>query len=317
MTGGSGLIGHFLLQRLLQQGFEVVGLLRKTPSSVRHPLLKWVEGDILDSVLLRDIVSQVDEVYHCAGFVSYAPQDVNLLQQINVEGTENIVNACLMHPEVKLCHISSIAAISRKKGQEVIDESSKWESVAEKSSYAISKHFAEMEVWRGVAEGLKAVIVNPSIVLGPGDWNRSSTQLFKYVADERLFYVHGYSNFVDVRDVVEGIALLMKGNHFGERFIINGHHETYQNFFEEVANVWGKKSPKLKVPNWMTEILWRAEAVRGRVTGKRPLITKETARIAQERHFYTNLKVREATGMEFRPLHETIEWSCQSLSAQM
>ncbi|MGV3540234.1 MAG: NAD-dependent epimerase/dehydratase family protein [Rufibacter sp.] len=313
ITGGSGLIGQFLLQRLLAEGNSVVALFRETVSDFAHPNLEWVNGDILDVVLLKSLVADVQEVYHCAGFVSYSPQDSDWLQQINAEGTANIVDACLENPEVRLCHVSSIAAINRAKNDTVINEDAKWDAGVERSTYAVSKFYAEMEVWRGISEGLKAVIVNPSIVLGPADWSRSSTQLFKYVADERPFYTQGFANFVDVRDVVEAIMQLMQGGFWGERFILNGHQTSYLSFFQQVAQQFGKKVPNIKVPNWMAEIIWRVESVRGLLTRAKPLITKETARIAKQEHFYSNAKVKAATGMKFRPLEETVQWCTQEL----
>jgi nucleoside-diphosphate-sugar epimerase len=143
---------------------------------------------------------------------------------------------------------------------------------------------------------------------------RSSTQLFDYVARERPFYTHGYANFVDVRDVVEAMLRLMNGNQWGERFILNAHQTTYEDFFRRVAALMGKKAPRIKIPVWVAEIVWRVESVRGKLTGTKPLITKETARIAQEEHFYSNGKVRQATGITFRPLEDTLRWSCQELT---
>ncbi|GAA4312979.1 NAD-dependent epimerase/dehydratase family protein [Nibribacter koreensis] len=313
VTGGSGLIGQFLLQQLQVAGYEVIALYRNTPPSHEAIGLKWVEGDVLDPLLLHSLVKEVEEVYHCAGFVSYSPQDANVMQQINVEGTANIVDACLQFPEVKLCHVSSIAAINRKKGDSVITEEAKWDPNEERSVYAFSKYAAEVEVWRGISEGLKAVIVNPAIVLGPADWKRSSTQLFKYAWDEHAFYTAGYANFVDVRDVVQAMTLLMQGDHWGRRFILNAHQITYQEFFQRVATCFTKKPPTIKVSNWLTEVIWRAEALRGKLIGSRPLITKETARVAKEKHFYSNAKIKEALGFEFRPLEDTLAWCCQSL----
>ncbi|RNI26176.1 NAD-dependent epimerase/dehydratase family protein [Rufibacter latericius] len=314
ITGGSGLLGHFLLLRLLEEGYAVTALYRQTVSEVTHPNLRWVQGDVLDPMLVRSLVQEVEEVYHCAGFVSYAPQDAGLLQQVNVDGTTNVVDACLAKPGVRLCHVSSIAAINRKKGEKVIHEEAKWDSAAERSVYAYSKHYGEVEVWRGISEGLKAVIVNPSVILGPGDLDRSSTQLFKYISEERAFYTHGYVNLVDVRDVVDAMVLLMNGNHWGERFIINGHQTSYQHFFHSVATLMGKKAPFVKVPSWVAEIVWRLESVRGSLTGNKPLITKETARIAKEEHFYSNEKIKAATGISFRPLEDTLRWSCKHLA---
>ncbi|MBC3541857.1 NAD-dependent epimerase/dehydratase family protein [Rufibacter sediminis] len=314
ITGGTGLLGRFLLQRLLSEGCKVTAFYRKTLPDTSHPNLHWVEGDILDPLLLRSLIQEVEEVYHCAGFVSYAPQDAGLLQQVNVEGTANIVDACLIKPDVRLCHVSSIAAVNRKKGENLIHEDVKWDMAAERSVYAFSKHYAEMEVWRGISEGLKAVIINPSVILGPGDMDRSSTQLFKYISEERAFFTRGYANFVDVRDVVEAMVLLMNGNHWGERFIINGHTTSYQHFFQAVAVLMGKRAPYVKVPSWVSEIVWRLESMRGKLTGVKPLITKETARIAKEKHFYSNAKVKAATGIMFRPLEDTLRWSCEELA---
>ena len=315
MTGGSGLLGQFLLQQLLVEGYDITALYRKTVPSLEG--IKWVEGDILDPMLLQELAGQADEVYHCAGFVSYSPQDATLLQQINVEGTANVVDACLQFPEVKLCHVSSIAAINRKKGDAFITEEAKWDPNEERSIYAFSKYAAEVEVWRGVSEGLKAVIVNPSIVLGPADWRRSSTQLFKYAWDEHAFYTSGYANFVDVRDVVNAMTLLMAGDYWGQRFILNAHQITYQEFFQRVAACFGKKPPTVRVSSWLTEIIWRMEALRGKLTGARPLITKDTARVAKEKHFYSHAKIRQALNLEFRPLEETLEWCCQTLKKEM
>jgi dihydroflavonol-4-reductase len=316
VTGGSGLIGQFLLQQLQKEGYEVTALYRQTAPVTTISEVNWVEGDILDPVLLQSLIKEVDEVYHCAGFVSYAPQDATVLQQINVEGTANIVNACLLYPSVKLCHVSSIAAVNRKKGDAVITEDAKWDTNEERSVYAFSKYSAEVEVWRGISEGLKAVIVNPSIVLGPTDWKRSSTQLFKYAWDEHAFYTEGYANFVDVRDVVQAMTLLMQGDYWGNRFILNAHQITYQEFFQRAASCFNKKPPTMRVSNWLTEIIWRTEALRGKLTGARPLITKDTARVAKEKHFYSNVKIKEALGFEFRPLDETIGWCCQALKQE-
>ncbi|QHL88663.1 NAD-dependent epimerase/dehydratase family protein [Nibribacter ruber] len=317
VTGGSGLIGQFLLQQLQAEGYEVSALYRNTIPQVEAPGITWVEGDILDPVLLRSLMAKVQAVYHCAGFVSYAPQDKDLLQQINVEGTANVVDACLQFPGVALCHVSSIAAVNRKKGDTIITEEAKWDPGEERSAYAFSKYAAEVEVWRGISEGLQAVIVNPSIVLGPADWNRSSTQLFKYAWQEHAFYTLGYANFVDVRDVVKAMTLLMEGGHWGNRFILNAHQITYQEFFERAAQCFGKKPPTIKVAGWLTEVLWRLEALRGSVTGAKPLITKDTARVAKERHFFSNEKVKKALGMEFRPLEETLDWCCLRLKQEI
>jgi dihydroflavonol-4-reductase len=319
VTGGSGLIGSYLIPALVAQGHRVRALYRgQVPAVVGTDQVEWVEGDILDIALLRSALQGVGYVFHSAGLVSYAPQDAELLQQVNVEGTANIVNACLEAEQpVKLCHVSSIAAVGRSKASSVLNkatsvlnEDSKWTAGEKQSAYAESKHFGELEVWRGIAEGLRAVIVNPSVVLGPADWNRSSTRLFKYVYQERAFYTGGSANFVDVRDVAEVMLRLAFSDISGERFILTAGQLTYKAFFEEAAKCFGKRAPSYRVSPALAEVVWRLEHARAWLTGGRPLITKDTARVSAKTHLFDNQKVRKTLGMEFRPLPESIAWTC-------
>jgi dihydroflavonol-4-reductase len=320
VTGGSGLIGSFLIEHFLERGLAIKALYRQTiPAHLAaEPLIDWIQGDISDSFLLREIIRQVDQVYHCAGLVSYAPQDAELLRETNVAGTINVVDACLENPRVTLCHVSSVAAIGSAKGQAVVTEEAKWEPAAEHSLYGSSKYLGELEVWRGIAEGLQAFIVNPSVVLAPArDWGRSSAQLFKYVADERRFFTRGQANFVDVRDVVSCMTTLMADPAAcGQRYILNAGTLPYQQFFEQVAACLGKKAPSLKVPEVLTALIWRAESLRAFFTGKRPLITKDTANMAKRSHVYSSQKVKQQVPGVFRPVAETITWCCQELKRQ-
>ncbi|QNF33159.1 NAD-dependent epimerase/dehydratase family protein [Adhaeribacter swui] len=315
VTGSSGLIGSYLLAQLLEQGHLVKALVRSQPNSnqLQHINLQYIVGDILDVSVLQQAIADNDYVFHCAGLVSYAPQDADLLKQINVEGTANVVNTCLARQGVKLCHVSSVAAIGQQKGASILDETAKWDPNAEVSVYASSKYFAELEVWRGVAEGLAAVIVNPSVILGPADWTRSSTQLFKYVFNQNAFYTGGYINFVDVRDVVASMLALTFSEISGERFILNAGQVVYKDFFKKVADYLNRKPPGIKVPGALTEIIWRLESLRSFFTGKRPLITKDTARIAKKNYLYANTKISKQLAFTFKTLEETLNWSCQEL----
>ncbi|GAB3826907.1 NAD-dependent epimerase/dehydratase family protein [Pontibacter rugosus] len=318
VTGGSGLIGSFLIPELLRLQYQVRALYRgQIPAVKGAENVQWLEGDILDPALLREALKGVTHVFHCAGLVSYAPQDEELLKQVNIEGTANVVDACLEAGNIKLCHVSSIAAIGRPKNVEVLDEKAKWDPAEDISAYASSKYFAELEVWRGVAEGLAAVMVNPSVVLGPADWSRSSTQLFKYVYNERPFYTAGEANFVDVRDVVQTMMQLTFSDITGERYILNSERLGYKAFFEEVARCFGKKAPGVKVPPMVAEVVWRLEHVRSWLTGRRPLITKDTARTAKKTHLFSSSKITKTLGYTFKPVSESVLWVCQELQAQV
>ncbi|TGE27217.1 NAD-dependent epimerase/dehydratase family protein [Hymenobacter metallicola] len=322
VTGGSGLIGSFLISALVARGQAVRALYRRqVPTFPAASQVEWVEGDILDALVIRQALEGVEHVFHCAGLVSYAPQDEAALQQINVEGTANIVDACLDRKGIRLCHVSSVAALGGNAAAEqepgkmqVLTEEAKWDLGAAHPAYATSKYLGELEVWRGVAEGLSAVIVNPSVVLGAADWDRSSTRLFRYAHNEHAFYTPGNINFVDVRDVVEAMVhLAFQPAIAGQRFILNAGAVPLHDFLAQAAACFGKKAPRIAVPDWAAELIWRTEHARSLLTGARPLITKDTARAGRKPVVYQSQKVQNTTGLRFRPLAETIEWCCQEL----
>ncbi|OON70486.1 NAD-dependent epimerase/dehydratase family protein [Hymenobacter sp. CRA2] len=320
VTGGSGLIGSYLIPALQARGLAVRALYREqVPRQVPGAdKVEWVQGELRDSGVLRDALAGVTHVFHCAGLVSYAPQDAELLQQVNVEGTAAVVDACLSRPGVRLCYVSSVAALGglpeTATGPE-LDETAKWDLGAAHGHYATSKYLGETEVWRGVAEGLSAVIVNPSVILGATDWTRSSTRLFRYAHDEHSFYTPGSVNFVDVRDVVEAMLRLTldRSDVSGERYILSAGALPLIEFFRQAAAYFGKKAPTVEVPDWAAEAIWRLEHLRSLVTGSRPLITKDTARAGRRPVVYRAEKVQRAVGLEFRPLAETIRWACAGL----
>ncbi|MBC6990940.1 NAD-dependent epimerase/dehydratase family protein [Hymenobacter sp. BT491] len=323
VTGGSGLVGSFLIPALIARGHQVRALYRKTiPQLENTGEIEWLEGDIRDTGLLRTALQNVTHVFHCAGLVSYAPQDEEALQQVNVEGTATIVDACLEHPGVRLCHVSSVAALGGAQTPEsvagqkvkVLDENAKWDLGAEHPAYATSKYLGELEVWRGISEGLSAVMVNPSVILGPADWDRSSTRLFRYAYNEHAFYTPGFVNAVDVRDVVDAMLRLTFDTAIsGERFILSAEVISLWELLGQAAACFGKKPPTTSVPNWAAEIIWRLEHARAMLTGARPLITKDTARAGRRAVEYRADKVQQAIDFRFRPLSETIKWCCAHL----
>lgn len=316
LTGATGLVGSFVAKRLVGDGHRVRALVR--PNADQGLLndvseqLDWAEGDILDVLSLENALDGVTHVVHAAAVVSFVPRDRAAMYRVNVEGTANVVNACLRAGVSKLLHVSSVAALGRPArpnptGPTVITEESKWEESPLNSHYAKSKYRAELEVWRGASEGLPVAVVNPSVILGEGDWGRSSTQLFKYAFDEHRFYPEGTLNFVDVLDVAEASVRLLFSEIENERFILNAGAVPYREFLEKTAGAFGKKPPMQRVPRAATALLWRLEALRSFLTGSAPLLTRETAQSASHSFFYPHQKVRNATGLQFRTLDETIE----------
>ncbi|MEO6282624.1 MAG: NAD-dependent epimerase/dehydratase family protein [Dyadobacter sp.] len=324
ITGATGLVGSAVAKKFISENHEVFTLFRTgSDRSLLNGItdrVQWVEGDILDLSLLEKAIDGMDVVIHTAAVVSFVPRDRKMMYKVNVEGTANVVNVCLKHKTVKLCHVSSIAAIGRPDSRKVLpgqdtvlDESQRWEDSPENSEYAKTKHLAELEVWRGVAEGLNAVIVNPTLILGEGDWTKSSTQIFHYVYREKPFYTEGLANYVDVLDVAEIVSRLVHSDISGERYLLNAGSISYHNLFNAIADAMHKKRPHFKVKPWVAGIIWRVEAVRTFLLGTKPLITRETAQSAARRIRYDNAKIKNALGFNFQPVEKTVTRVSESL----
>ena len=218
VTGASGLVGSHLIQSLLSKGKKVRALYRQAvPVFPGSEQCEWIQGDILDPIGLTDALEGVDYVYHCAAIVSFAPGAAAKMLQSNVDGTANVVNACLVQKIKKLIFVSSVAALGRIRENEAIDESMHWTPATSNSVYGQSKYLAELEVWRAMEEGLPMAIVNPVIILGAGDWNNGSSGIFKSAYNEFPWYTGGMSGFVDVLDVVDAMQILMESNITGQR----------------------------------------------------------------------------------------------------
>ena len=324
VTGANGLLGSAIVTYLLANGHRVRGL-RRSGSDMQllnsvEEKVEWAEGDVLDVLALEKAFEGVTYVIHTAAIVSFTPKDQKQMYQINVQGTANVVNLALEVGVKKMAFVSSVAALGRPDPRmidaskpTVIDENQKWEESPLNSHYGKSKYLAEIEVWRGVAEGLSAVVVNPSMVLGEGDWTRSSTQLFKYVFDENKYYTEGLINYVDVLDVAEATVKLLVSEVKNERFVLSAGSTTYRELFAKMAEGFGKRPPSKLVSPFLTEIIWRVEAARSWLTGSKPLITKETAKTARTKFIYNGEKIQKALGFTYRPLDETVVRVCKAL----
>jgi len=315
VTGGSGLLGGYLIEALNARGLSVRALHRSIPPRLRiedPSLMEWVYGDVLDVISLDDAMEGITEVYHCAAIVSFHPKRLSEMHRINVDGTANVVNACLRHQVRKLVHVSSVSALGRKRDGQTITEQAKWDEASNGSAYGRTKYAAEMEVQRGIGEGLNAVMVNPSIILGVGDWHKGSSAMFRNAFNEFPWYTDGGTGLVDARDVVEVMIRLMKSDISGERFIVSAENWPYRKVFTEMAKGLGKRPPHLHARPWMGELVWRWEALKSRFTGEDPLLTRETADTARVQVSYDPGRLLEALpGFRFRPLSESIADHCR------
>jgi len=325
VTGATGLLGSHVLRDLCRGGEKVraikrpnadMSVINRTFSCYSADDLsllayvEWMDADLLDYFSLADALEGIDEVYHCAAIVSFHPSTRKQLLKVNVEGTANLVNACLDKGNVRLCHVSSTAALGRADKQKVITEANTWKSSSSNSVYSVSKYGAEREVWRGIAEGLQAVIVNPSIILGPGDWSKGSPELFTLVWKGLKYYSFGTNGYVDVRDVSAVMLQLMQMRQFGQRFVVSAQNVPFRDLFGQIAIGLGRKEPFIGIKPWMAEIAWRLIALGGLLSRTKPAITRETARSSNRKHYYSSEKLIQATGFKFRPVEQSINDIC-------
>lgn len=306
VTGGTGLVGSHLLYDLLRSGRQVCALKRKNSnlknvekvfsyytSSYRQLFnqIKWVDADLLDVYSLLKVLDGVDHIYHCAAMVSFEPKHQQEMMYSNIEGTTNLVNAALAKNIKKFCHVSSIATIGREEHNPTITESMFWKSSPDHSNYALSKYAAEREVWRAAEEGLNVVIVNPSLIIGGGNWQQSSSNMFSKAFKGIRFYTEGINGFVDVRDVSALMIKLMDSDISKQRFILNSENISFRLYFDLIHKAFGKPKSAIKAGKFLSGFAWRMEKLRYFLTGATPLITKETARSAHKVSYFSNSKI--------------------------
>ncbi|MFZ1686668.1 MAG: NAD-dependent epimerase/dehydratase family protein [Flavobacteriales bacterium] len=320
VTGITGLVGSHVALELLASDRAVRGLVRKGSDReiVRQVFnhhrsdgyalfdrIIWVEGDLLDPIGLREAMTGVDRVFHCAALVSFDPRDAKRMFATNIGGTANVVNAALECGVQKLVHVSSTSATGRSNNSGPVNEEMPWVRDKLTSPYAVSKYESEMEVQRAVAEGLAAVIVNPSVVLGPGARGRGSLSVIERVAKGTPFYPSGSNGIVDARDVAMAMAIVADHGTIGERYILSSTPISYRDMFGEIAKGNGRKPPAYTLPGWLLSLAWRLEALRTGSFGGRAFITRYTAQSAVQHYRYDTSKAT-ALGIRFRDPLETV-----------
>ena len=253
------------------------------------------------------ITACFEYILHCAAIVSFHPSDVGLLKKVNIEGTANVLNVALSSGVRKVGYISSIAALGRHSTEGMINEDCHFTPTRIDSNYALSKYYAEQEVWRASQEGLDIVIINPSFILGPGDWTKGSSQIFQRIHKGLKFYTPGSTGYVDVVDVAKILIFLLFSDIKNERFIVNGVNLKYRDMFDRIAVGFGKPKATIKVSPLLKEIAWRLEGIRSFISGKNPLITKETANSAMTNSSYSTEKIIKSIGFIFTDIDTTIK----------
>ncbi len=322
VAGATGFAGAYLLRPLLDEGFTNISGLKRSNSPMDlvagiQKRINWVEGDLMDIFSLEDAMEGVGQIYHCAAKISFSKKDTALMNEVNEIGTQNLVDAALHQGIEKLIYVSSIAAIGRVKDGGQINEKNKWVESELNSPYAVSKYRAEMHVWRGIAEGLQAAIVNPAVILGSGFWKEGSASIFTKLAPGIGYYPKGSSAYVDVRDVVRFMVQLMNSEIKSERYILSAENISYRSIFTKITNHLNVKAPTKPLNAFLRGMIWRGEWLRSLVTGSNPIVTRNSMAHLEKSYFYDNSKSKSIPDFEYLPIERTIEETCkQFLEAQ-
>ncbi|MFD2199950.1 NAD-dependent epimerase/dehydratase family protein [Shivajiella indica] len=312
ITGATGLFGNHLVRKFAIHA-EIHALVRKDSNkdliSDYSDQIIWHEGSLNDVVSLEEALKDMDMVIHAAGHVSFDPKEDSMLMSVNTEGTANLVNSMLQQGIKKLIHISSVSALGRSPEVKSINETNRWTKSDFNTPYATSKYFADLEVWRGVQEGIDALIVYPSVLLGKISDQRSSSQIYNYVLEGRSYYPKGSVNYIDVRDAAEIVWQLYQKGVWNEGYILNKESLPYKVFFEKMSEVFNTKAPHKEVKPWMLNLVIAISWIGKKLGLSKSPLNKQTAMLSQLEVYMDNSKVLELLDFNFRPLEDTFSWA--------
>lgn len=326
VTGGTGLVGSHLLYHLSLENDVIRAIHRKSSNllAVKNVFryfsedyealfkkIDWVEADITEIITLEDAFKSVKEVYHSAALVSFNSKDYKSMDEINIEGTSNIVNLCIENKVKKLCFVSSIATIEKSVANKFMSEEDQWNMEKVSYGYAMTKYGAEMEVWRASQEGVPVVIVNPGVILGAGFWYQGSGAIFSKINKGFPFYTEGVTGFVSVNDVVKAMILLMKSDIANERYILVAENSSFKEVFYQIAENFGKNPPSIKVTKLMSAIGWRLEKLKSILTNNSQTLTKHAAKSIHDKRYYSSEKIQKTLNFNFESISETIKSVCE------
>lgn len=312
VTGANGFLGSEIAKTLISKGFQVRLLVRENSdlSSLNSILdqTEKVTADLLDYESLLRAMDGITQIYHTAAMVSFAPADLKKMMEVNVLGTQNIVNAALEKKINRMLHVSSIASLGRSESNDPIDEKTHWQENTHNSPYAKSKYLAELEAWRGAAEGLEVVIINPAIILGAGAWEKGTGKFFQMAYDEFPFTTQGINAWVDIRDVASIAISLMSQEYIqAERFILSAGNYSYQFILDKISDNLQKKRARFLLKPFMGAILWRLAEGWAFLTRSSPFITRYSMKTAMQKSEYNNTKLKQfLPDWKYRDIDETI-----------
>jgi len=315
VTGASGLVGANLVRALLEQGRDVRALVHEDRRALSGLDLETVSGDLRHPPSLEAAMAGVQLVYHLAGSISLSMDRAPQLKAINVQGTRNLVDACLHSRVQRLVHFSSIEAVRQQPLDQPLDESRPLLDVglsprqlARIPPYDLSKAQGEREVQAGISKGLDAVIIRPTAMLGPYDFKPSYLgQALILLASAKISaLVRGGFNWVDVRDVVSGAIRAAQSAPPGACYVLGGHWHTIRQVAQLVAAHTHRPAPLIAVPLWLADAFAPLMLRLARLNGSQPIYTRLTlTALRANRNVSTSLAARQL-GYSARPLQHTL-----------
>lgn len=310
ITGASGLLGTYIAIAFLEKGHIVKGHRNKSavPSELSHYDMEWVQGDIREQSVVSELLKGCDLMIHCAAMVSFEKKQFETMISINVEGTKIVVNE-MISKNIKLIHISSIAALGRVDQCESIDESVLFNLEAKNSAYAQSKYYSELEVYRGIAEGLDAMILSPSIILGKNQRNTSSSTLWSQILKMPKFSPKGANGFVDVRDVVQATVNCIAHWKSGEKYILNGHNLSYFDLYNMVVEFKNIKVKPMKISPRILYMLLPFAKLFFTLIGTSSKISKDAILSTSMSYKYNNAKSINELGVDYHTVESSLKHS--------
>ncbi len=318
ITGATGFIGSYIARYFYSRGFTNIHAIKRSTSSVEMlgadvDKISWIEADILDVTTLSNACEGAQLVIHAAAMVSFHPQDKAAMYRVNVEGTSNVVNACIEHHVPTLLYLSSISAVGKPSNIDLsIDESTEWEANEYTSDYSKSKYLAELEVWRGKEEGLQVSILNPGVVLGAGRWADTSLKIIQTIDNGVPFYPLGSNAFVDVRDVAKMAYMMIDQGLYGERILAISESVKIKSLLDNIAEKIGVKAPHTALRPWMFPFASRIAKIVAFFTRQPPFITRATIMSTCEDWRYDTSKSKSLLGIKYISMKKTIEDMCNA-----
>lgn len=321
VTGATGILGRVIALELLKRGKSVRATKRASSNidEVRKSFhfytdqaddffnkIQWVDVDFADINSLQNALNGVTEVYHCAGKVSFHPDDRRTMYHTNIEGTRRLLFACEDSSVTKFCFVSSTAVLDGVDENGEVTEDSNYNSKLAHSSYAKSKHFSEMEVWRASAEGLNTVIINPGVIVGSGNWQSSSGEMFNAFS-KYPYAMSGSTAYIDVRDVSNIAISLMEKNIFGERFILISESKR----IVEVANFVRERLGKSKAKILSKGILTAGYVLNklfGWLFPQLRIMSKVNLETVTSHQIISNKKIKKELDYQFISVFESIDF---------